>query len=135
MKTMSEVQQWVEGAIAEFGDPAIPVGQIFAKFVTEPSPEQELILGAWHEKKLHIDFGGGWMPVPVDESGPTVNEAGQLAAFGIRKICPGFWSIWPSLNMPGIIHVFAHIYGVPEPAPWESMIIIPTMAMTRTIGI
>ena len=35
MKTMSEVQQWIDGAIGQFGDPAVPVGQIFARIFKE----------------------------------------------------------------------------------------------------
>lgn len=131
MKTLEEVNAWIQGAIAEFGDPALPVGQIFAQFVANPSPEQDLILAAWHEKKLHIDFGGGWLPIPVDEAGPQIDEeTGELTSFSIGKIMPGFWTITPSLNMPGIIHAFVHIYDVPDPAPWEAQIIVvSSMAM------
>lgn len=125
MKLLSEIQEWQIGAIEQFGDPATPVGQIFAKFVREPSPLRDIALAAWHDNKLHIDFGGGWLPVPVDDSGPSVtSDTGEIRAFGITKIVPGVWSVFPSLNMPGIIHAFVHIYDAPDPAPWESTIIV-----------
>lgn len=31
MKTLEEVNEWIQGAIAEFGDPALPIGPISAQ--------------------------------------------------------------------------------------------------------
>jgi hypothetical protein len=37
----------------------------------------------------------------------------------MERIVPGVWALNPSLNIPGVIHVFVLLYGVPNPAPWE----------------
>jgi hypothetical protein len=46
-----------------------------------------------------------------------------LAAFGIIEIVPGLWHLTPSLNLPGVLHMFVVVYDVPSPAPWERRII------------
>ena len=136
MRTLKQVKRWIEGAIDNFGDPSAPTGVIFARFVTQPTRNEELVLAAWHERKLHIDFGGGWLPVPIDVDGPVIDEErGSISAWGIEKICPGLWTLSPSIHMPGIIHVFAHSYCVPSPAPWESMIITATVIPRNLAGV
>lgn len=48
-----------------------------------------------------------------------VNQDGSMAVFGLRKLGPGTWLLQPSVNIPGQIHAFVVLCGVPEPPPWD----------------
>ncbi len=63
------------------------------------------------------------IPITFDTKGMNV-EDGELADFGIEKLDHGTWAFSPSMNVPGLIHGFVVIHGVPHPAPWESLIVV-----------
>jgi hypothetical protein len=126
MKTIAEFIHWREGAIEEFGDPTIPVGQAFFQYVPA--------LADYHEGLLAASTGGrdslilmmgldAGVRVRVSEAGPE-GDAGGLLVFGLEEITPGLWTLFPSANLPGLAHLFVVIYGVPVPAPWGKRIII-----------
>lgn len=113
----------------QLGDPSAATGQIFARFVRERPTEPYTDIIAFYEKDaifLSIELGHVF-PLEINLDGPLVNQSlGTLEAFGIDKICPGVWNLTPSFNVPEAIHAFVTIYGVPDPAPWESSIILLT---------
>lgn len=39
--------------------------------------------------------------------------------WSLVKLGPGVWDVSPSVVVPGQIHAFVTLVGVPEPAPWE----------------
>lgn len=132
MKTISEVQRWCQGALIEYGDPSIPVGQIFAQFVRlkplqlRNHPSADLITDYWNTEHIELRLDEEeWLPMPIDVSGPRIDQEGRLETFGIEMIMPGFWTLVPSLNLPGILHCFVHIYDVGAAAPWERRIVTP----------
>lgn len=126
MKLIRELEEWITQSTSHYGDPATPVGQIFARFVTRDPGAHDDIVARWDGRQLFLGFGhGDWLPIDIDTDGMKADdETGHLTAFGVKQICPGFWTLEPSLNMPGVIHAFVHVYGVPAIAPWERRIIV-----------
>ena len=126
MKTVAEIEEWMAGVAAHFGDPSARTCQIFAQMVKHPVRSGFHLLANWDDQNyLMLNFGSDeWLPLPVDVDGPSAYEDGSIEAYGLKKVCDGVWSITPSLNMPGLIHAFVTIYDVPKPAPWESVIVV-----------
>jgi len=76
---------------------------------------------------------GGWMlyvrafiedelaafSVPVKSNMYELRPDGSMEIFGLRQLGPGTWRVAPSVNIPGQIHAFVILCGVPDPAPWE----------------
>ncbi len=126
MKTITEIGNWCNQVRMQFGDPAAKVGQIFARYVAVEVPGDE-ILAHWESDVLALRLGGPeWAPIDVHPDGPIIDREKQsLVAFGLEKIGNRIWTLQPSLNMPGTIHVFVVIFDVPWPAPWERRIILP----------
>lgn len=123
MKTRAEMLQWIEEAAATLGDPAIAVGQAFFRWDPKWRDGGEDL--ACHEEGggIALVLGGTAIAVRVQLGEPKITPNG-LEAFGATPIAPGVWSLSPSLNLPGIVHVFVVLYGVPDPAPWERRIVI-----------
>src|SRR5438132_1503584 len=101
MKSVREIQEWIAGAMVQFGDPSVPVTQIFAGYAkTVPELYEEVIV-SWDapEKMLLLGLGDEFvLPIPVDVAGPRANpETGELECFGIRQIAAGVWALSPSL--------------------------------------
>lgn len=131
MKTITEFKEWCRGAAEEFEDPAMVIGQLFLRHVDTAWQQPDELVVRWspQESQLMFDVHGFfkvpmWLPIVEDE--PKITPAGELEAFAIRQVCPGFWSMLPSLNIPGAFHVFVNIYDVPDPAPWEKRILVLT---------
>ena len=64
------------------------------------------------------------VPVPISEDLEPSIICGEIQAYGLRKVCLGVWALAPSLLVPGLVHCYVVFHGVPEPAPWESQIIV-----------
>lgn len=127
MKKVTEIQDWIIGATERLGDPSHAVGSIFVRLVPRPpSAPHDDIIAIWDSGVLGLVLAPGQIfPIDVDPDGPVIDEeTRQLQSFGLEKICPGVWTLLPSLNVPGVIHVFVTIYDVPTPAPWESQIVV-----------
>ena len=126
MKTINELGNWQQAIAAAEGDPSARVAQVFLRYAPAPDGSNDL-LAVWDAPFLGLYL----LPpqpviVEIHDEGPQVDEEmGELTAFGLDQICAGCWTLRPSLNMPGYIHAFICIYGVPHPAPWERMIITP----------
>lgn len=137
MKTIREVVDWCNGAEAQFGDPAIPVAQIFVRYVADIDSYrgEDLAFGFSAmtgpnadvaELRLRLFPGESpreWpvrgVALPVAMDGPRF-ALDQLLTFGVRPVAPGLWYLHPSLNIPGEIHTFVVLYDVPTPAPWDT---------------
>jgi hypothetical protein len=70
--------------------------------------------------------GPGFTPfaLTVALGEPEMTEHGVLT-YGAERVTAGVWAITPSLNVVGVIHGFVVIHGVPDPAPWERLIVLP----------
>ena len=130
MKTVAEVAEWREGAEAQFGDPAIAVGQTFFRYVADVDAYRggDLVFGVKPGDGLELRIwpdssGACGVLLNVSMNGPDLC-GDELVGFGVERIQPGLWVLSPSLNMPGTIHAFVTLYGVPDPAPWEKRIIL-----------
>lgn len=142
MKTISETFEWCIGVAARYGDPAMRVAPVYARFVQErPVPKErrgvlskhlsgeaaidhDEILATWEDGKLWISLADEWLDLPIDPNGAQFDlGTGELKAFGMTEITRGLWALTPSLNIPNTFHFFVHVFDVPESAPWERRII------------
>lgn len=117
MKTIAEVDRWIQGATAECGDPSIPVCQFFARYDLFCFRDGDDFM-LWLGPELAV-------PLLIERGGPQLDKDGSLIAFGATQVTRGVWALLPSLNIPGVIHGFVILYDVPSPAPWERLIIFP----------
>ena len=128
MKTFAEVSAWCAGALEQFGDPSIPICQLFVRWRDDLKAidGQELTCG-WLDGELVLLLGPEFRPLPmlVETGSYQVGEDGELTAYGAELVTAGVWAIKPSLNVEGAIHAFVVLYGVPDPAPWERRIVLP----------
>lgn len=127
MKTCPEVAEWCDGAARAYGDPSVPVCQLFFRWQSDLKriSGQDLVCGI-HNGDVILGLGPAFPPLPlrVATGEPTFNEHDELTAFGAEVIAPGVWALTPSLNAEGLIHGFVVLYGVPDPAPWEQRILL-----------
>lgn len=127
MKTLVDLQEWAVAVADAFGDPSAKTCQIFARFVREDDRMQGgEVLASWEPNgQMLLWLGGdGMLPLPIADDGPSIDDYGVIAAYGLENIDNGLWALVPSLNVPGVIHAFVTIYDVPHPAPWESRIVV-----------
>lgn len=129
MKTCSEVSAWCAGASAEFGDPSVPVCQLFFRWqenLMAPRRDDELVCGMV-EGELVLLLGPEFraLPMPIELGDLRLDDAGGLEAYGAYLITAGVWALRPSLNVEETIHGFVVLHGVPDPAPWERRIVLP----------
>jgi len=128
VKTCAEVSEWCAGAMESFGDPSLPICQLFVRWqdsvIAAPGKD---ITCAWLDGELVLILGPEFRPLsmPVEAGNFRASEDGQLSAYGAELITTGVWAITPSLNVEGAIHAFLALYGVPDPAPWERRIVLP----------
>lgn len=126
MTSCDEVTAWFEDAVDTFGDPAVPVCQLFFRW-------QDLVIGSSEDLVCHMAgpdlalvLGPVFPPVPVRvRKGDPQLTAAEVEIYGLTSITSGVWALSPSLNVPGLIHAFVVIHGVPDPAPWERLIVLP----------
>lgn len=130
MKTFTEVAEWCRGAADAFGDPSVPVCQLFFRYLTDldictgDALSCTMIAG-----DLVLVLGGPprpvpLLPLPVRTGKPDVTDD-EVITYGAVRVVEGVWAITPSLNVEGFIHGFVVVYGVPDPAPWDRLIVLP----------
>jgi len=123
MKTVQELDAWRAGAAQQFGDPAIPVCQLFVRWAGEDFPRPRLLeLFCSHRRAGYyiLRLGREWqlrVPLRISSGRPKM-KAGELKTFGAERITHGMWALQPSLNLPGLLHGFVVLYEVPDPPPW-----------------
>jgi hypothetical protein len=66
------------------------------------------------------------LPLEVSMDAPRFVRLldGVMVRYRARKVCDGVWALDPSLNIPGMLHAYVVLHGVPDPAPWEKRIIL-----------
>jgi hypothetical protein len=131
MKNFLEVAEWCAGARKKFSDPAIPVTQAFFRYSEDASdPSGDLTFnGVAGKLSLWILPGE---PVLVSVADSIVVKHGEMQAFAadcIREGPAGVWALRPSLNLPGIIHIFVVLYDVPllgetKDPPWKKSLVL-----------
>jgi len=129
MKTFAEVAEWCAGAAEEFGDPSVPVCQLFFRWQENleiPRGDDELVCGM-ADGELVLLLGPEFRPflMTVELGDMRLDEQGGLQAFGAYLVTTGVWALRPSLNAEGAIHAFVVLHGVPDPAPWDRRIVLP----------
>ena len=126
LTTIGEVAEWREGVTNELGDPSLAVCQLFFRWVAAPRARRndDLVCGL-EDRVVLLRFGAStFIYLPVDSESPRLRSHGSVASFGAKRIAPGLWSLFPSLNIPGGIHAFIALHGVPDPAPWDHLILL-----------
>ena len=127
MKTFLEVAAWCAGARKQFPDPATPVTQAFFRYSELADASEDLVFNA-AGGKLSLWILPG-QPVIVSVADSIVIKHGELQAFAADCIREGLWALRPSLNLPGIIHIFVVLYDVPllgetKDPPWKKSIVL-----------
>lgn len=136
MKTSEQLASWRIGAKRKFGDSSLPVCQCFFAWKEFGGPGHKFMspgLEAYYERACRQYAGAVVLrlfpdteiDIPVRTGEPEVDDLG-VVAFGAEEITPGVWALRPSLNMPGFLHAFVVLYGVPNPPPWERRLVVPS---------
>lgn len=134
MKTFADVAEWCAGAAMQFGDPSAVVCQLFFQWREDLRAAAGDLACGLHGDEVALVLGPDVaLPIPLQLGEPEISDEGVIT-FGTDLIAPGLWAVTPSFNMPGVIHAFVVLYGVPDPAPWEKRIVLPTEAATTCIG-
>jgi transposase len=122
LTTNAGLFEWCDGAEAEYGDAATPVGLLLARFQQVHRDACADLIVSWNGEHLVVNLFNQDFPLAIDANGPRLSDdlvASSLEAFGIESIAPGLWALTPSLLLPEVLHVFVAVYDVPSPAPWE----------------
>jgi hypothetical protein len=128
MKTYKELVAWHLQALQTFADPAEPVCQMFFRFVRHDQAQQALRTGdliCWMdgpELMLQISSDEA-LPLPI-KIGRCELAEDHVQRYGSQRVTHGVYAISPSLNIQGLVHGFLVLYDVPEPTPWEQLIIL-----------
>jgi hypothetical protein len=127
VRTFAEVSAWCAGAAEEFGDPSLPICQLFFRWQGSLAGDGAELICGMPEDALVLLLGPGFppLPLPVQSGEPVVDQDGELLAYGAERVTASVWAITPSLNAVGLIHAFIVLHGVPDPAPWERRIVLP----------
>jgi hypothetical protein len=78
---------------------------------------------------LVLRFGQREVLLPVQAGDPVMLPSGGVGIFGLRRLTRDTWALDPSLEIPGELHAFVVLVGVPSPAPWERLIVTAAEAM------
>lgn len=89
-----------------FGEKLQPNGCILS------APRVLVVLAANHQSQLVQ------VMLPFNLDGLILD--GPPPRFVLYKLGPGVWKLAPSVTVPGMLHAFITIVGVPDPAPWET---------------
>ena len=132
-----ELAEFLEAADEGLGDPASSVCLILARWSDGPCTTPDII-ARWDGTAVQLqivqpDGDPVSITLRIEEAGPVIDDT-TLQAFGARKFTGGAWALEPSLNMPGILHGFVVITGVPDPPPWKRRIVLATEDVLRAIS-
>lgn len=122
-----ELETFLVGTEAVLGDPSAATCLLIARWGDAGKTDNE-VLAIWDGPRREILLGLptlGWLPISIDAK-EVVIEGRALKSFHVRKVWSGVWALSPSLNLPGVFHGYLVLSGVPEPAPWERLVILST---------
>jgi hypothetical protein len=123
IQTVENLQRWIQGCAEDLGDPSAAVCSLVFRWMTLAplSAPADLVCGmAEGQFVISLDGDAVW-PLPIVAGDPEISEHKEIINYGaecIAKAC-GVWILSPSLNIPGLIHGYVTLVGVPSPAPWE----------------
>jgi hypothetical protein len=123
--TRDELREFVEEATEQIGDPSQITTLLF---VAMSSVESSGCPQAAYDAKnrtlfVELEAGTVW-PLEISDDGPLIHSQRGLIAFGMKKVRTGVWAVNPSLDVPGVLHAFVVLHGVPDPAPWERLVLL-----------
>lgn len=129
LQTIAELEAWYAGARDEFVDPSEPVCQLFFQWQADlPAYRGELLAcgASAIDGELVLACGSniGTVSLRVQPNEPEVSPDGMLLTFGAIRITAGVWALTPSLNVSGALHGYVVLHGVPDPAPWERLVVL-----------
>jgi hypothetical protein len=123
-----ELHEFLQGYMDDTGgDPSEIVCQLFTPWEPDITRLRDLRPLYSRTKKLlqlHFTHVDEVLQIPISESLAPEIDGGEIQAYGLRKVCRGVWALAPSLLVPELLHCYIVFHGVPEPAPWESVIVI-----------
>lgn len=142
IRTQSFLNVWLAGAAAQFGDPSEPICQLLVRWEGDlPAYTGDDLVAGMVDGRivLRLQLGDETVDLPLPiETGQSrsvqLYDDGPPFTFGAQLLASGVWTLDPSLNLPGLIHGFVVLYGVPDPAPWEDAaqrIIVPGLVIAR----
>jgi hypothetical protein len=124
---LNELNAWLTLAEEHLGDPSAATCVMFVRWHETPTGSDMVADYSPQANALLLlvpgEDGAQIVPLEVSMDGPVMVD-GRLDAFHIRHISGGVWALYPSLNIPGVIHAYVVLHGVPEPAPWERLIVL-----------
>lgn len=113
-----ELAKWCDGAEEEFGDPSIPVCQLFVRWVDTLILYRgtDLVAGMM-EGDLFLKLHPHIEPLQI-----------PLEQYEFKRATSGVYAMTPSLNIPGVLHGYVVLFEVPDRAkpPWESLVVLAT---------
>jgi hypothetical protein len=131
VRTYTELAAWCLGALEAYGDASVPVCQLFFRWqpdLTKRGVDDTLVCGMLDGQfVLRLTASVPPLPLPV-RTGEPEWSTDEVIQYGASRVVEGVWAITPSPNLEGFIHGFLVVYGVPDPAPWERLIILPGRA-------
>jgi hypothetical protein len=129
VKTFTEVAAWCLGAFEAYGDASVPVCQLFFRWQPDletfdgRGDDETLVCGMVLGEFVLVCGRSAIIPLPVRKGAPEATDE-EVITYGAVRVTAGVWAITPSLNIDGFIHGFVVLYGVPDPAPWERLIVL-----------
>jgi len=120
------VKKETDLAVKDPGDSSV-VLRAYVRWRDKPEEvTKELADPAVANVSRHPD--GSWMlAFSIPRAGKRVIYFAALSVDGvmradrwpIMKLAPGVWDLPASIFIPGQVHVFLTVLGIPDPAPWE----------------
>lgn len=130
--TREELEEFLIAAEERFGDPAEAVCLLSLRWCEGPVIAPDMVIRPHGPDVLLLELvdadGTQAFPLELSADGPGFRRLidGVMVIFHPRKICAGVWTLNPSLNVTGQFHGFVVIHDVPDPAPWERLVVLAT---------
>jgi hypothetical protein len=119
----SEVREMLARDRAEGRDPANRVLHLVADWMPEGNVAEyhgDGIVAALWGSTLAVSVGGNLFSFAAKPGPALVKDPATMAMehWGLERLGPGVWAVQPSVVVPGAIHAYIVLRGVPEPAPF-----------------
>jgi hypothetical protein len=130
--TRDELERFLGDVEKATGDPADATCLLFVRWRDETVCPPDMV-ASWDTAAgavlLECVDAQSTRVIPLDVSTLAASTSGgALTTFHIRSVSPGVWALAPSLNIPGVIHAYVVLHGVPDPAPWERLVLLASEA-------
>jgi hypothetical protein len=128
IRTMSLLRRWRDLTEADPLLGEVPVCSLAFRWSASLDSD-DLVCGMFADSFTRWFSADEAIPVRVRRGEPEINDEGQLMTFGSERLDGGVWMLNPSLSLPGILHAYLTVYGVPDPAPWDRPSILIATAL------